>query len=75
MGVLGDWYTTGVISPLFNAAVKMLSGLWLQMKCVPDRTVHQEESTAAAAPGTDYGVRLKKRQSESQMPPLQESVQ
>ena len=73
--VLADAHTSGLICPLFNATVKVLSELWPQMLCVPDRTVDQEEFAEATAPGTDYELYLKERHSEGQMPPLQEYIQ
>lgn len=73
--VLADTQPTGLISPLFNATVKVLTGLWPQMICVPDRTVDQEEFAAATAPGTDYEAYLHNRHSKARMPYLQEYVQ
>ncbi len=73
--VLADTQPTGLISPLFNAIVKLLTGLWPQMICVPDRTVEQEGFAAATAPGTDDEVYLKPRYSEGGMTQLQEYIQ
>lgn len=73
--VLADMQSTGLMSPLFNATVKILTVLWPQMICIPDRTVDQEEFAAATAPGTDYEAYLRNRYSECRMPYLQEYVQ
>ena len=73
--VLADMQPTGLISPLFNAMVKALIGLWPQMICIPDRTVNQEEFTVATVPGIDFEAYLKTRHSEGQVPVLQEYVQ
>ena len=72
--VLADTQSTGLISPLFNVIVKVLFGLWPQMVCVPDRTVDQEEFTAATAPGTNYEAYLHNRYSKARMPYLQEYI-
>lgn len=73
--VLADMHSTGLTSPLFNATVKVMTGVWPQMICIPDRTVDQAEFATATAPGTDYEGYLKKRHSEGQMPWLQEYFQ
>ena len=73
--VLVDVQTAGLLAPIFNGVVKVLSGLWPQMICVPDRTVGQEEFKVATAPGTDYEEYLKKRYYDSRLPLLQEFVQ
>ena len=70
--VLADLQTYGLLAPLFNGTVKVLSGLWPQMICIPDRTVGQEEFKAATAPGTNYEAYLKKRYSDSRLPLFQE---
>lgn len=67
--VLADLQPTGLIPPLFNAMVKVLTELWPRMICVPDGTLDQEDFTAATAPDTDYEVCL------SQTPQLLEYVQ
>lgn len=73
--VLADLHKTGLISPLFNATVKTLTGLWPQMVCVPDRTVDPVEFAVATAPGTDYEEYLKTRHSAGQTSQFQEYVQ
>ena len=73
--VLADTQPTGLISPLFNAIVKLLTGLWPQMICVPYRTVEQEELIAATTPGTDDEKYLKTGYSEDGMTPFQEYKQ
>lgn len=73
--VLADLHTTGLISPLFNATVKVMTGVWPQMIRIPDRTVDQAEFATATAPGTDYEGYLKKRHSKGQTPWLQEYFQ
>ena len=73
--VLADMQPTGLIAPLFNAMVKVLTGLWPPMISVPDRTVNQEEFTLATAPGTDFEAYLKTRYSEGRIPVLQEYVE
>ena len=73
--VLADTHTAGLIAPLFNASVKVLTELWPAMICVPDRTLDPEEYATATAPGTDYEKYLKNRHITGQPPPLQEYVQ
>ena len=73
--VLVDLHTAGLLAPLFNGIVKVLSGLWPQMICIPDRAVDQEEFAVATAPGTDYEEYLKKRYSDSRLPLYQEYIQ
>lgn len=73
--VLADMQPTGLIAPLFNAMVKVLTGLWPRMISVPDRTVNQEEFTLATTPGTDFEAYLKTRYSEGRIPVLQEYVE
>ena len=73
--VLADTHAAGFISPLFNATVKILTRLWPQMICIPDRTVDEEKLPAATAPETDYGVYLKSRSYEGRRPDFQEWVQ
>ena len=58
--VMADTERAGLIGPLFNGTVKVLSGLWPQMICIPDRTVDQDEYRAGTAPGTTYETYLKK---------------
>ena len=70
--VLVDLHTAGLLPSVFNGTVKVLSGLWPQMICVPDRTVGQEEFKAATAPGTNYEEYLKKRYIDSRLPLFQE---
>ena len=72
--VLADMHTTGLISPLFNATVKTLTGLWPQMICVPDRTVDPVEFAVATASGTNYEEYLKIRHSAGQTSHFQEYV-
>ena len=67
--VLADLQPTGLIPPLFNAMVKVLTELWPQIICVPDGTLDQKDFTAVTVPGTDYEVYL------SQTPQLLEYVQ
>ena len=66
--VLADLHTTGLIAPLFNATVKVMTGVWPQMIRIPDRTVDQAEFATATAPGTDYEGFLKTRHSKAQTP-------
>lgn len=70
--VLADLQTAGLLAPLFNGTVKVLSGLWPQMICIPDRTVVQEEFKVATAPSTNYEAYLKKRHFESQLTQFEE---
>lgn len=73
--VLADTQTSGLISPLFNVTVKVLTGLWPQMLCVANRTVDQREYAAAPAPGPDYEAYLRQRYMKGQLPQLQEYAQ
>ena len=73
--VMTDTERDGLIAPLFNGTVKVLSGLWPQMICIPDRTVDQDEQRAGTAPGTTYETYLKTKYTESRLPPFQEYVQ
>ena len=73
--VLADLETAGLLAPVFNGIVKVLSGLWPQMICIPDRTVDQEEFKVATAPGTNYEEFLKKRYNDSRLTLFQEFVQ
>ena len=73
--VLADTQTVGLIPPLFNGTVKVLSGLWQPMICVPDRTVDEGGYKEATAPGTSYETYLKKRYTEQLLPPLEEFLQ
>ena len=73
--VLVDLQTAGLLAPVFNGIVKVLSGLWPQMICIPDRAVDQEEFMVATAPGTDYEEYLKKRYYDSRVPVFQEYTQ
>ena len=75
MSILVDLQTDGLFPPIFNGTVKVLSGLWPQMICVPDRTVGQEEFKVATAPGTNYEEYLKKRYCDSRLPLFQEFLQ
>ena len=70
--VLADMQVTGLISPLFNAVVKTVAGLWPEMVCIPDRKVANKEYKAATAPGTNYEAYLKHRYSESRLSPFKE---
>lgn len=70
--VLADLQTAGLLAPLFNGTVKVLSGLWPQMIRIPDRTVGQEEFKVATAPGTNYEAYLKKRHFDSQLTRFEE---
>ena len=73
--VLVDLQTAGLLPPIFNGTVKVLSGLWPQMICIPDRTVSQEEFMVATAPGTNYEEYLNKGYCDKELPLLQEYVQ
>ena len=73
--VLVDLQTAGLLPPIFNGTVKVLSGLWPQMICVPDRTVGQEEFKVATASGTNYEEYLKQRYCDSRLPLFQEYIQ
>ena len=73
--VLVDLHTAGLLPAIFNGVVKVLSGLWPQMICVPDRTVDQEEFKVATAPGTNYEEHLEKRYCDSRLPLFQEYIQ
>ena len=70
--VLADMQITGLIPPLFNVVVTILAGLWPEMVCIPDRKVTNSEFKAATVPGIDYEAYLKKRYSESRLPPFKE---
>lgn len=72
--VLAEMQPAGLIPPIFNTMVQILTGLWPQMICVPDRRVSQGELAVATAQGTDIEAYLKNRYSEGQTPPLQEYV-
>ena len=73
--VLADTHTAGLTAPLFNGTVKVLSGLWQPMICVPDRTVDEGGYKEATAPGTSYETYLKKRYTENRLPPFEEFLQ
>lgn len=73
--VLVDLETIGLLGPIFNGIVKVLSGVWPQMICIPDRRVGQVQFKAATAPDTNYEEYLKKRYSDSRLPLHQEFAQ
>ena len=75
MSVLADTHTAGLIAPLFNGTVKVLSGLWQPMVCVPDRTEDQGGYKEATTPGTSYETYLKKRFTDNRLPPFQEFLE
>lgn len=70
--VLADMQPAGLIPPLFNAMVQILTGVWPQMICVPNRTVNEGELAVATAQGTNIEAYLKTRYLESQTSVLQE---
>ena len=70
--VLADTQKAGLISPLFNATVKIMTGLWPRMVCIPDPTVSQEEYHLATAPNVNYEMYLKKRYLENRLAPFQD---
>ena len=73
--VLADMQLAGLIPPLFNAVVQILTGLWPPMICVPDRRVNQGELAVATAQEIDIEAYLKTRYTKGQIPVLQEYKQ
>lgn len=70
--VLADMQSTGLIFPLFNATVTVLTVRWPWMVCIPDGAIDPEESAVATAPGTGYEASPRNRHCKSQTPHSEE---